>query len=202
MTRSVVVFDLGGVLIDWNPRYLYQKLFPGDEEGMEHFLANICTPDWNLQQDGGRAFHEANAELVERHPDKTELIEAWGRRFDEMMAGPIDGTVEILAELRGNGTPLYALSNWSAETYPHAERRFEFLEWFDGVVLSGREKLIKPDPRIYQVLLERYTIPPECAVYIDDNPKNAEAATALGIHGIHFADPPALRRELEGLGLL
>jgi len=202
VTRSVVVFDLGGVLIDWNPRYLYRKLFPGDEEGMEHFLANICTSDWNVRQDAGRTFHDANAELIERHPEKTELIEAWGRRFDEMMAGPIDGTVEILAELRTNGTPLYALSNWSAETYPHAERRFDFLDWFDGIVLSGREKLIKPDPRIYQVLLERYAIPPECAVYIDDNAKNADAATALGIQGIHFTEPPALRRELEGMGLL
>jgi 2-haloacid dehalogenase len=202
VTRDIVVFDLGGVLIDWNPRYLYRKLFAGDEAGMERFLSEICTQEWNERQDAGRAFHDAAAELVERFPDRAELIEAFGTRFDEMMAGPIAGTVEILSELRGRGVPLHALSNWSAETFPLARRRFDFLGWFDGLVISGEEKVIKPDPRIFRILFERYAIAPERAVYIDDNPRNAAAASALGLFGIHFSDPAALRRALEQLGLL
>ena len=202
LARRVTVFDLGGVLVDWNPRYLYRKLFGGDEAAMERFLATICTQAWNECQDAGRPFAEANAELVARYPDQVELIEAWGKRFDEMMAGPIAGTVEILAELRGRGVPLYALSNWSAETFPYAERRFAFLTWFRGVVLSGHERVIKPDPRIYRILIERYALRAEELVYIDDNRTNADAASALGMHGIHFTDPPGLRRELVKVRLL
>ena len=205
-SRSVVVFDLGGVLIDWNPRHLYRKLFGGDDAAMEHFLATVCTQDWNERQDAGRSFAEAAELLCAEHPDKRALIEAWGARFDEMMAGPIHGTVEILAALRDSAVPLYALSNWSAETYPVAERRFDFLGWFQGVLISGREGMKKPDPRIFQLLLERYAIAPEQAVYIDDSARNVEAAAALGIHAIHFdghdTGPVALRRELAGLGLL
>jgi 2-haloacid dehalogenase len=202
VARRVAVFDLGGVLVDWNPRYLYRKLFGGDEAAMERFLATVCTQAWNECQDAGRLFAEANAELVEQYPDQVELIEAWGKRFDEMMAGPIAGTVEILAELRRRGVPLYALSNWSAETFPLAERRFEFLRWFRGIVLSGQEKVIKPDPRIFEILLARYELAPQEVVYIDDNQKNATAAITLGMHGIHFTDPPALRRGLVEVGML
>lgn len=200
--RRVAVFDLGGVLIDWNPRYLYRKLFDGDEAGMEAFLATVCTQDWNECQDAGRSFAEATALLVERYPEQTELIEAYARRWDEMLAGAIDGTVEILGELRARGVPLYALTNWSAETFPIAKRRFDFLAWFDGIVVSGEEKVIKPDPRIFRLLLDRYAIEAAAAVYIDDSARNAAAATALGLHGIHFTDPPALCRELETVGLL
>jgi 2-haloacid dehalogenase len=202
VARSVAVFDLGGVLVDWNPRYLYRKLFNGDEAGMEHFLSAICTQDWNERQDAGRSFAEATAELAGTHPDKLELIEAWGRRFDEMMAGPIAGTLEILAELRARGVPLYALSNWSAETFPHAERRFDWLQWFRGIVVSGHEKVIKPDPRMWEILMARYGLAAAELVYIDDNARNAATAAGLGLHGIHFTDPPALRRELEALGFL
>jgi 2-haloacid dehalogenase len=202
VARRVAVFDLGGVLVDWNPRYLYRKLFGGDEAAMEHFLTTVCTPAWNECQDAGRSFAEAVAELVARYPDKVELIEAWGGRFDEMMAGPIEGTVEILAELRRRDVPLYALSNWSAETFPHAERRFDFLGWFRGIILSGREKVIKPDRRIFEILLARYGLLPQDLVYIDDNAKNAAASTALGMHGVHFSDPSSLRRELATVGLL
>lgn len=202
VARRVAVFDLGGVLVDWNPRYLYRKLFGGDEAAMEHFLATVCTQGWNECQDAGRSFAEATAELVARYPDKVELIEAWGRRFDEMMAGPIEGTVEILAELRRRDVPLYALSNWSAETFPHAERRFGFLRWFRGIVLSGHEKVIKPDRRIFEILLARYRLSALDLVYIDDSAKNAAASAALGMHGIHFTDPPALRSELAAVGLL
>jgi 2-haloacid dehalogenase len=200
--RSVAVFDLGGVLIDWNPRHLYRKLFDGDEAAMEHFLANVCTSAWNLQQDAGRSFAEANAALKLEHPKQAELIDAWFQRQPEMVAGEISGTVDILAELRARGVPIYAVSNWSAETYPLVAKRFEFLQWFRGVVLSGEVRVIKPDPRIFQFFFATHGVDPAQAVYIDDLKPNVEAATALGMHGIVFTDPPALRRELVKLGLL
>lgn len=200
--RRVVVFDIGGVLLNWNPRHLYRMLFAGDEDAMEDFLANVCTVEWNERQDAGRTFAEAHAELLPRHADKTHLIEAFGKRFDEMIAGPIEGTVDILADLKRAGVPRYALTNWSAETFPPARARYEFLSWFDGIVVSGEEGVIKPDARIFRILLERYRIAPEDAVFIDDNPANAAAAQALGIHGIHFQSPERLRRELETLGIL
>jgi len=200
--RRIVVFDFGGVLLNWNPRHLYRKLFAGDEAAMESFLANVCTPAWNERQDAGRSFADAVAELLPRHPDQSELIAAYGQRFDEMIAGPIEGTVEILAELKRSGVPRYGLTNFSAETFRPQHQRFGFLSWFDGIVVSGEEGVIKPDPKIFRILLERYRIAPEEAVFIDDSPTNAAAATALGIHGIHFRSPEALRSELVSLGLL
>ncbi len=194
--RSIVVFDLGGVLIDWDPRHLYRKLFRGDEPAMEHFLSTVCTHDWNRAQDAGRSCRGAHR-LKREHPDKAELIDAYGDRFDEMMAGPIAGTVEILAELRDRGTPLYGLTNWSAETYPFAIERFDFLGWFRGVLVSGEVGAIKPDPRIYELLLAHFAIDPQRAVYIDDSAVNAEAASRFGIHGVRFTTPGALRQELS-----
>ena len=200
--RNVVVFDIGGVLIDWNPRHLYRKLFPGDEPAMEHFLANVCTHEWNRCQDAGRSFAECARLLKLEHPEKAELIDAYGARFDEMMPGPLAGAVEILAELRERGTPLYLLSNFSAETFPPALERFDFLRWFRGMVISGEVGVIKPDPRIYELMLARFAIDPHRAVYIDDVAANAEAARPFGIHGIHFTTPDALRAELRRLQLL
>lgn len=200
--RRVVVFDLGGVLIDWNPRYLYRKLFAGDEGAMESFLANVCTTEWNERQDAGRTFADALADLLPEHADKADLIAAFGKRFDEMIAGAVEGSVDILAELKRAGVPRYALTNWSAETFPPQRRRFPFLSWFDGIVVSGEEGVVKPDPQIFRILLERYRIDAREAVFIDDNPANAEAAATLGIHGIHFRSPEHLRRELERLELL
>jgi len=200
--RNVVVFDIGGVLIDWNPRHLYRKLFPGDEPAMEHFLANVCTHEWNRGQDAGRSFADGARLLKLQHPDKTELIDAYGARFDEMMPGPIAGTVEIVAELHQRDTPLYVLSNFSAETFPAALERFDFLRWFRGLVISGEVGVIKPDPRIYKIMLARFAIDPHRTVYIDDVAANAEAARPFGIHGIHFTTPGALREELVRLALL
>jgi 2-haloacid dehalogenase len=200
--RRVVVFDLGGVLIDWNPRYLYRKLFAGDDMAMETFLDTVCTVAWNERQDAGRTFADAVAELLPRHANKVQLIEAFGMRFGEMIHGAIEGTVRIVADLKNAGVPLYALTNWSAETFPPQRKRFEFLSWFDGIVVSGDEGVIKPDPRIFRILLDRYRIAPDTAVFIDDNPGNAAAAASLGIHGIHFRTPELLRRDLETLGLL
>jgi 2-haloacid dehalogenase len=201
-SRTTVVFDLGGVLVDWNPRHLYRTLFPGDAAAMEDFLATVCTPAWNEAQDAGRSWVEATASLKSQHPEKAALIDAYFERWEEMLGGAIDGTVEILAALRRRGVPLYALTNWSAETFPFARRRFDFLGWFDGIVVSGEEGLIKPDPRIFRILLDRHGFAASDAVYIDDVARNADAATALGFHGIRFSDPAALRRELAALGLL
>ena len=200
--RDTVVFDLGGVLIDWDPRHLYRKLFAGDEAAMEHFLANVCTHDWNRRQDAGRSFAEACGLLKAEHPDKAELIDAYFARFDEMMPGPITGSVEILGELRERGTPLYCLTNFSAETYPPTFERFAFLRWFRGVLVSGEVGVIKPDPRIFELLIERFGIDPRRTVYIDDVAANAMAARPFGIHAIHFTKPALLREELVALGLL
>jgi 2-haloacid dehalogenase len=200
--RSIAVFDLGGVLIDWNPRHLYRKLFDGDDSAMEHFLATVCTPSWNLRQDAGRRFADACAELKLLHPGEAELIDAWIQRYDEMLAGPISGTVDILAELHSRGVPLYALSNWSAETFPVAQKRFEFLKWFQGILLSGEVKLLKPERSFFELFLDTFAIDPAQAVYIDDLRPNVEAAAACGMHGILFTDPPALRAELVRVGLI
>jgi 2-haloacid dehalogenase len=200
--RSVAIFDLGGVLLDWSPRYLYRKLFDGDEAAMEHFLATVCTTQWNERQDAGRTFAEGVQELLPEHADKLELIEAFGKRFAEMVPGAIEGSVEVLAELKAGGVPIYAITNWSAETFPPQRKRFEFLSWFRGIVVSGMEGVIKPDPRIFRILCERYAVAPESAVFVDDVAKNAVAASALGLHGIHFRSPEQLRSELAAVGLL
>lgn len=202
VSRSTVVFDLGGVLIDWNPRHLYRKLFAGDEAAMEHFLSTVCTHEWNRCQDAGRSFAKGARLLKDEHPDKAELIDAYGARFDEMMAGPIFGSVEILAELKDRGIPLYGLTNWSTETYPPARARFEFLSWFRGILVSGEVGVIKPDPRIFELLIERFAIDTEDTVYIDDVEVNIAAACSFGFHAIHFTTAAALREELVGLGLL
>ena len=200
--RDIVIFDLGGVLLDWNPRHLYRKLFPGDDAAMEHFLATVCTNLWNRGQDAGRPVAEACALLKADHPDKAALIDAYYERFDEMIAGPIEGTVAILTELRQRGTPLYFLSNYSAETWRLAPGRFGFLAWFHGGIVSGQHGVIKPDPAIYRLLLDRCGIDPQRAIFIDDVAANAEAARSFGIHPIHFTGPDALRAELRALGLL
>jgi 2-haloacid dehalogenase len=200
--RDTVIFDLGGVLLDWNPRHLYRPLFPGDEAAMEHFLATVCNSAWNRQQDAGRRVAEACALLKAEHPDRAVLIDAYYARHLDMIAGPIDGTVTILAELRERGTKLYFLSNYSAETYPFALGRYDFLSWFAGGIVSGEHGVIKPDPAIYRLLLDRHGIDPRRAVFIDDVAANAEAARPFGIHPIHFTGPDALRAELAELGLL
>ena len=198
--HDTVVFDLGGVLIDWDPRHLYRTLFRGDHAAMERFLSEVCTPAWNLQQDAGRPWTEAVAALQEQYPEHGELIGAFHLRWSEMVAGEIPGTVAILRALHAAGTPLYALTNFSHETYPIAEQRFDFLSLFRGIVVSGSERLVKPDPAIYRLLVERFGLDPARCVYIDDNAANAAAAGLLGMHAIHFTSPDALATELRALG--
>jgi len=199
---TAVVFDIGGVLLDWNPRHLYRGLFDGDEDAMEHFLATVCTPEWNAHNDRGRPLAEGVALLSAEHPDQAELIEAFAARWPETVAGPIEGSVQVLAELVENGTPVYALSNWSAETFGQARTRYEFLGWFDGMVISGHEGVIKPEPRIFEILCERWGLQPASTVFVDDTEVNVEAAHALGFQAIRFHDPPGLRAALVEAGVL
>lgn len=201
MMPDTVVFDLGGVLIDWNPRYLYAKLIP-DEAEREKFLAEVCTHDWNVAQDAGRTIAEATAEALSRHPDKGDLIRAFYDRFDEMLGGPVHGTVDILERLHAKGTPLYALTNWSAETFPIGRRRFPFLGLFRHITVSGELKLAKPDPAIYRHVLAVAGKPAQSCVFIDDSPKNVDAARMLGFHTIHFVGAEDLGRRLADLGFL
>jgi 2-haloacid dehalogenase len=198
---TTVVFDLGGVLIDWDPRHLYRQLFD-DDAAMEAFLAEVTTLEWNAAQDAGRPFAEAVSSLAAAHPEQRALIEAFHDRWPEMLGGPIPGTVDVLAELRGSGVRLFALSNWSAETFPVARSQFPFLGWFDGVVISGEVGWTKPDSRIFEHLVEQYAVAPQEAVFIDDSAANAQAAARLGFTAILFLDAAALRRDLQGLGLL
>ena len=198
---TTVIFDLGAVLIDWNPRYLYRSLIDDPDE-MERFLAEVTTQAWNHEQDRGRTWRAAVDELVAVHPQHAHLIRAYHERWPEMLGGPIQDTVDLLAELRDAGVELYALSNWSTETYPIALERYPFLRWFRGVVISGEVGAAKPEPAAYLALVERYGVVPEASVFIDDQPANVEAARELGFRAIRFTDPASLRDELEALGLL
>jgi 2-haloacid dehalogenase len=198
---TTVVFDLGGVLIDWDPRHLYRQLF-SDPQEMEVFLRDVVSPDWNAEQDSGRTWAEATAELMARHPDHEEMIRAYVERWAEMLGGSIAGAVDILREVRDRGLAVYALTNWSAETFPRARGMFPFLDWFQGIVVSGDERVKKPDPEIWRRLIARHGIEPSRTVYIDDMPRNAEVAAELGFHAIRFEDPAQLRRGLEELGVL
>ena len=196
---TAVVFDLGGVLIDWDPRYLYRTLF-ADETAMEDFLTTVTTPDWNRAQDAGRPWAEAVEELAARHPEHRDLIEAYWRRWPETLGDAIRPTVEVLDELRGS-VRLFAVSNWSGETFPIARPRYPFLEWFDGIVISGEVGAAKPDRRIYEALIERHDLDPASLAFVDDVPANVAAAKGLGMRGFTFTSAAALRRDLEALGL-
>ena len=196
-----VVFDLGNVLIDWDPRYLYRKLFQTEGE-VEWFLENICDHDWNLKHDSGQLFSKGILEKSQKHPKYSELINAWFQHWEEMLGGPIDESVKVLFELKEKGVLLYILSNWSAETYPIAEERFDFLSWFDGKIISGEEGIVKPDLEIYKLLIKRYDLNPYQTVFIDDKEENIKSAELLGIHGIHFQNCSKLRKDLQKLKLL
>lgn len=197
-----VIFDLGGVLIDWNPRYMYRSLFPDDEEGMEWFLTNVTTQEWNEQQDLGRDWDEGLGVLIAEHPDRAELIHAYRERWLEMLGGAHEETLEILVALRAAAVPLYALTNWSADTFALARDRFPFLGWFRGIVVSGQEHLIKPDERIFRLLLERFNLESGATLFIDDNRVNVEQARQMGIDAIHFTNAVDLRSALVERDLL
>lgn len=199
---NTIIFDLGAVLIDWNPHYMYRTIF-SDEEEMKNFLATVTTSDWNEEQDAGRPLAEGTEILVKQFPEHEASIRAFYGRWDEMLGEAFHDTVEILKELKESGRyKIYALTNWSAETFPVALERFEFLHWFDGVVVSGTEKMRKPAPEFYQLLLDRYNVMADEALFIDDNYRNILAAEKLGIHCVHFVGAMALRERLEELKIL
>jgi len=193
---NTIIFDLGAVLIDWNPRYMYNNVFQTEEE-VEWFLENICTPDWNENQDAGYPLQKATDELVAKHPEWEEEIRAYYGRWTEMLGEPIKEIVELFARLRKkNDLKFYALTNWSHETFPVALKRFDFLQWFDGIVVSGEEKTRKPFADFYQILLKRYNIDPSSSILIDDNLRNIKGAEAVGINGIHFINAQQLKDDL------
>ena len=202
MKIDTIIFDLGAVLIDWNPRYLYRKIYKTETE-IDWFLENICTHDWNEKQDAGRSFEEATEELLALHPQHEVAIRAWYGRWQETMNGPIQGTVDIFRELKKSGHyKIYALTNWSAETFPWALKKFEFLHWFDGIVVSGVEKTRKPFPDFFQILFDRHDINPATALFIDDNLRNIEGGQALGLPSIHFISPEQLKTDLQKMKVI
>jgi len=201
-TIKHIIFDLGGVLIDWNPRYLYRKIWE-DEEKVNWFLTEICDPAWNEEQDAGRSLLEATAIKIQEYPVHAEPIKAFYDRWDEMLGGVIEGTLEIFRELRTKThLDLYALTNWSAETFPIAQERYSFLGEFDGLVVSGEEKDRKPYHSFYQTLLGRYNLSPADCIFIDDNARNVAAGKELGIASIQFTSPELLRDKLKMLDVL
>ncbi len=202
MNTPAIVFDFGGVLMDWNPRYLYRKLFPGDEQAMEHFLAEIGFDEWNQLQDSGRPFSIAVAELCGRFPQYCDLIRAYDERYPESLNGAIPGTVEILRRLRAAGYALFGLSNWPAEKFNLVRPDYDFFGWFQGIVLSGEAGVAKPDPRIYRMLLAQVGLPAEECLLIDDSPASITAAQALGFQTIHFQGSDQLANELARRELL
>lgn len=194
---DTIVFDFGGVLIDWNPKYVYKERF-NDDEKMNWFFSNVCTNEWNLEQDRGRPFAEAVAILQQSFPDYVEHINAFHTQWEQMMKSEIAGSVTILKELK-KSYKVYGLTNWSAETFPIALKRFDFLSLFDGIVVSGEEKMIKPDKAFFQLLLNRYNLKAKNCVFIDDNAHNIAAANELGFDAIHFTSAENLKKELESL---
>jgi 2-haloacid dehalogenase len=198
---DTVIFDVGNVLLDWNPRHLYRKLF-ADEERMEWFLANICTPAWNLEQDRGRSFAEAVRELVSRHPEWEREIRAFDERWHETIAGEIAGSIELLPQLKKKGIGLFALTNFSREKYDETFLRFPFLREFEGIIVSGHEGLLKPDAAIFRLFLDRYAREASRCLFVDDSARNVEGARRVGMEAVQFSDAASLRRDLARLGLV
>jgi 2-haloacid dehalogenase len=193
-----IIFDLGGVLVDWNPDKVFIKVFEGDKQKMEYFYAEVCTHDWNENQDAGYPMAKATEERVALFPEFEKEIRMYYDRWDEMLGDQIQGTVDILKKLT-NSTEykVVALTNWSHETFPKAIKKFEFLQWFEGILVSGVEKTRKPFPEIYELTLNRFDLKAEESLFIDDNLRNVEAARALGIHSIQFHSPEQLAQELK-----
>ena len=199
---EAIIFDLGGVLVDWNPRYLYAPIFREDSAAMEAFLARVCPPEWNVEMDAGKPFAVAVAERQQLHPEHAELIALWKDGWDKMLREAIPETVELLERLRLRGHRLLALTNWSAETFPIARGRYDFLEWFEDIVVSGEVRLAKPDPQIFRLAIERNRLRADRTLFIDDSLRNVEAAREVGLHAVQFLGAEGLRSDLERLHLL
>ena len=190
-----IIFDFGGVLIDWNPIYLYGNVFETEEE-MNYFLENVCRYDWNVLQDAGRPLSEATTLLQREHPEFSEQINYYYGRWEEMLGGTIDENVKLIKPLKKR-YKLYGLTNWSAETLPIAMERYSFFKDLDGIVVSGDEKIVKPNPKIYEILLDRYNLEAESSLFIDDNADNIETAKKIGFKTVHFTDEVNLEQLLK-----
>ena len=202
-TYKNIIFDLGGVLIDWNPEYVYLKEFNNDKKEMKWFFDNICTFDWNENQDAGYPLEKATEERVKLFPQYENLIRIYYGRWEEMLGGPIERTVSILRRIKKkNKLNVFALTNWSAETFPTALKKFDFLSLFEGIIVSGEEKTRKPFKKIYQITIDRFEIDPTESLFIDDNLRNVKAAEKLNIKGIHFKNSNKLEIELRNLKIL
>jgi 2-haloacid dehalogenase len=199
---KAVVFDIGGVLVDWDPRHLYRAYFDGDEALMEHFLENVCTPAWNVEQDRGRPWDEAVALLTAEYPECRELIRAYRERWEDMVSDTIAGVPDIVWELKERGVPLYLLTNCAVDTFGLMRARFDVFSAFDGAVVSGAEGLLKPDPALFRRLIERFALDPAATLLIDDVPVNVAGAEAVGLRAHHFTGAAGLRSALEGMGVL
>ncbi|MEZ4700499.1 MAG: HAD family phosphatase [Rhodothermales bacterium] len=200
--KRAIVFDIGGVLIDWDPRHLYRRLFGSDEEEMEYFLKHICSQEWNEQMDRGMPFEQAIGERIRQFPAYDPFIRAYFAQWDEMVGGAIEETVRILSRLYASDYYLCALTNWSAETFPIMKRRFSFLSWFEELVVSGEEKVAKPDPAIFHTLLRRIKRRPQQCLFIDDKQANIEVAERMGFRTLLYESPEQLEGGLHLLGLI
>ena len=199
---TAVVFDLGGVLVDWNPEYLYSKLIPDPDE-RRVFLGEVCTLEWNYAMDAGLSVRDEVARLAAEHPEYTDLVNAWWDRWPEMLGDEIPGTRALAECISASGIPLYALTNWSSETWPLGLAGFPFLEaLFDGIVVSGDEGVAKPDARLFAILNDRYGLDPETTVFIDDSPTNVSAAAGLGYQPHVFKDAATLEAWLVEIDIL
>ncbi|WP_034045383.1 HAD family hydrolase [Wocania ichthyoenteri] len=197
-TINTIIFDLGGVLIDWNPEYVYLDVFNSNREKMQWFFDNICTNDWNENQDAGYPMAKATEERIALFPEWESEIKMFYGRWEDMLGDAISETVEILDKLiKSNNYKVVALTNWSAETFPIALKKFDFLHWFEGIIVSGEEKTRKPFDEIYHLTLNRFNIKAEHSIFIDDNLRNIEAANNLGINGIHFKSAEQLIQQLK-----
>ena len=195
-----IIFDFGGVLVDWNPRHLYKDHFK-DENEMEYFLKNICTDEWNLEQDRGRSLSDGTILLQKKFPEFHSMIQLFYDEWETMLKGDIPETVSLLHKFKTK-YKIYGLTNWSAETISIAYNRFPFFKEFDGIVVSGQEKMIKPNKRIYHLLLDRYNLKAENTVFIDDNINNIKAAEEIGLHAIHFESASQLKTRLTSMNII
>jgi 2-haloacid dehalogenase len=197
---DAVVFDLGGVLIDWDPRHVYRQLFD-DPADMEEFLGSVCTPDWHRAHDLGADITQSCEQLALRYPEHRDMIMVWAERGEQMAAGQFDDAVQVLGDVKATGVPCYALSNMEPDTFRARRTRFPFMSWFDAHVISGLEGVAKPDRRIFEILLHRHGLRPQACVFVDDQARNIDAARELGLLGLHFSSAARLRQDLSGLGL-
>ncbi|HEY9220779.1 MAG TPA: HAD family phosphatase [Lutibacter sp.] len=205
MTYNIdtIIFDLGGVLVDWKPEYLYRKVFNGDEKKVQWFLSKVCTSAWNADQDGGRTIEEGVTSKIAEFPEHEDLIRLYYEQWHQMFSGPIEENVELFKALKASGNyKIYALTNWSAEKWDKGLELFPFFHFFDGVVVSGQVKMRKPFPEIYNLIIDKFSINPENTIFIDDNEENVNAAAALKINGIHYKSPQQLLSELKAHKLI